>query len=155
MHGRVIYDSKEYISDRAAAECRLVPQGTLLMSFKLSIGKLAFAGVPLYTNEAIAALTVIDPSHLDSEYLYHFLSAVDWKKYAAGNEKVKGVTLNKEKLAVVEVSVPPLAEQKQIIAKLDVINDEVRRLEESLQRQLKAATQLRQSVLEAAFRGEL
>jgi type I restriction enzyme S subunit len=119
MTGRVIDDSKEYISNRAAADCRLVPQGTLLMSFKLSIGKLAFAGVPLYTNEAIAALTVIDPSRLDSEFLYHFLSAVDWKKYAAGNEKVKGATLNKEKLAAVEIAVPPLAEQKRIVAKLD------------------------------------
>lgn len=123
--GRHISDSKEYISAKGAKAGKLVKAGTLLMSFKLSIGKLAFAGVDLYTNEAIAALPIRDRNRLNPEFLYHYLSSVDWAGVATGSEKVKGATLNKAKLAVIPVPVPPLDEQQRIVAKLDFLLPEI------------------------------
>ena len=40
----VVIDSREYLSDKGAAISKTVPKGTLLVSFKLTLGRLAFAG---------------------------------------------------------------------------------------------------------------
>lgn len=52
----VIMDMKNAISDAAVEKAGIVPSpvGSLLFSFKLSVGQVSIAGVPLYTNEAIA-----------------------------------------------------------------------------------------------------
>src|SRR5437588_77678 len=72
-----ITSSKENISEIAVRECMPapVPIGTLLFSFKLSIGKMAVAGCPLYTNEAIAALPIRDPARMSREFLRYALMA--------------------------------------------------------------------------------
>lgn len=153
--GRIITDSKEYISRAAATASRHVRAGTLMMSFKLSIGKLAFAGRDLYTNEAIAALTVKNPDQLISDFLFHYLSNVEWSSFAAGNEKVKGATLNKAKLAVVPLPVPTLSEQQRIVARLDELQLVCAEVSANIERRKSKAVELRQSVLAAAFRGDL
>lgn len=125
INGRYISDSKEYVSDEGASLFKPVPSDTLVMSFKLSIGKLALTQRELRTNEAIAALPIKDESVASKEFLYHCLSSIDWNKIAGNDEKVKGKTLNKKKLNALDVILPPLAEQKSIVAKLDNTFDEI------------------------------
>ncbi|MDG6079724.1 restriction endonuclease subunit S [Erythrobacter litoralis] len=118
IHSR-ISDSKEYVSDAGAKLGKTVPKDTLLVSFKLTLGRLAYAGCDLQTNEAIAALYLHDETVIDKAYLYWYLTYFDWDKAAEGDEKVKGKTLNKDKLKRLPVIVPPLAEQRRIVAVLD------------------------------------
>ena len=115
----VVFDSKEYVSDKGAAICKLVPKGTLLVSFKLTLGRLAFAGRDLFTNEAIAALTIFNESEISKEFLFYCLTFFDWVKAAENDVKLKGMTLNKAKLKVMPVSFPQLPEQQRIVALLD------------------------------------
>lgn len=115
----VVEDSREYVSDIAARYTKLVPKGTLLVSFKLTLGRLCYAGRDLYTNEAIAALLDLNSSCILQAYLYWYLTYFDWNAAAEGDEKIKGKTLNKAKLSVLPVLVPPLDEQKRIVAVLD------------------------------------
>lgn len=112
--GRNILTTTERITDRAVRECgcKLVAPGTVLLSFKLSIGKVGIAGVPLYTNEAIAALPVRDAGRLNPEYLYHALRALDLTTKA--NRASKGMTLNKAKIEEFTVPLPAMAEQRRI-----------------------------------------
>lgn len=117
--GRVLTKTKERISDFAAKTSKVVPAGTLMMSFKLSIGKLAFAGCDLFTNEAIVAFHLNEESDIDPIFLYWALSVVDWSALTKGSEKVKGATMNKAKLNQIEIPVPSLEEQKRIVALLD------------------------------------
>lgn len=118
--GTVIVDSQEYVSDAGAVLCRLVKAGSLMMSFKLSIGKLAFAGRDLYTNEAIASFVFPVGARISKEYLFHYLKGVDWRAQSAGSEKVKGVTLSKAKLRAVPITFPEgLEEQQDIVVDLD------------------------------------
>lgn len=111
--------TSEYITDDAVKECncKRIPAGTLLMSFKLSIGKLGTSEVPLYTNEAIVALPIIDNSKLDQRFLFHALQAQDFS--ILGDKAVKGRTLNLNKLCSIKLPLPPLPEQKRIAAILD------------------------------------
>ncbi len=115
LNGEVISSSKEQISDLAVRDVMQapIPAGTLLFSFKLSIGKMAVAGVPLYTNEAIAALVIRNPQVLDREYLRFSLMASNSEDGA--NHAVLGKVLNKEKVEGIEVPVPSLHEQRRIV----------------------------------------
>ncbi len=92
--GNIVSDSKEYISDTGAAISKLVRAGTLLVSFKLTLGRLAYAGCDLYTNEAIAALTINKEQALLKDFLYYSLQFFDWHKAAMNDIKLKGMTLN-------------------------------------------------------------
>jgi type I restriction enzyme S subunit len=114
-----IHNSKEHISDVAVAETMpsQIPVGTLLFSFKLSIGKMAVAGVPLHTNEAIAALVIRNPKELSRNFLYYALKSKSHD--AAANGAVLGRLLNKQTVQQIEIPVPPLAEQERIVKLLD------------------------------------
>ena len=100
--GKIVNSSKEFISDEAASTFAIVPKGTLLVSFKLTLGRLAFAGQDLRTNEAIAALHN-NENLVNNEYLFYYLQQFDWTGYAKADQKVKGLTLNKTKLYEIPV----------------------------------------------------
>lgn len=138
-----ISSSKEHLSDLGAASGRIVPAGTILLSFKLSIGKITVAGCDLYTNEAIAALLLPDDAPVSREFLVWFLRSVDWEKEAAGSDKVKGATLNKKKLSGLMVPVPPVAEQKRVSGALERIVSASGRVAFSSLRQKALAKSLR------------
>ncbi|MFD2514200.1 restriction endonuclease subunit S [Pontibacter locisalis] len=114
-----VFTTKEEITDAAVRECncKLIPANTLLMSFKLSIGKLAFTKEPVYTNEAIAALLIKDRSKVYNRFLYYALQVADLLRDT--DRAVMGATLNKKKLAEIEIILPPLEEQKRIAQVLD------------------------------------
>lgn len=122
--GKVVFSSHEQITGAAAASMAVVPRGSLLMSFKLSIGRLAFAGCDLYTNEAICCFEEVDA---DTEYLYYALQRVEFSRY--GKQAVKGYTLNAESLKLVEVPLPRRAEQTAIAAVLSDKDAEIAALE--------------------------
>lgn len=125
--GRTVEDSKEYITDTAAQLFPVVPKGTLLVSFKLTLGRLAFAGKDLRTNEAIAALHS-NETEICNEYLYYFLSHFDWMDYASKDKKVKGFTLNKAKLNEIIIRYPEsIEEQRQIVERLDAAFEKIDR----------------------------
>lgn len=120
MNGKKhVSTTKEQITTEAVRECRCrqVQPGTVLMSFKLSLGKVAMAACPIYTNEAIAALPIKNAAKLCPEYLYWALQQID---FTLGQDRAaKGLTLNKPKLAALKIPVPPLEEQRRIAAMLD------------------------------------
>ena len=73
LEDKYISSSKECISDEAASNINIVKSGTVIMSFKLTIGKCAIAATDLYTNEAIMAFNTNDGYEIDSSFLYYYL----------------------------------------------------------------------------------
>ena len=124
LQAKVMTQSKEEITELAASTMTIVPKGTLLMSFKLSIGRLCFAGCDLFTNEAICSFNELK-AHAD--FLYYALGRTDFSLY--GKQAVKGYTLNKESLKIVEVRLPSLPEQAAIAAVLSDLDAELTALE--------------------------
>lgn len=124
-NGLYIDDSSEYISDEGAKLFKEVPKNTLIMSFKLSIGKLAITKKNLRTNEAIAAFKIKDANLVSNKYLYYFLSSINWDRLAGYDIKVKGKTLNKAKLKEILITFPTVEEQQLIVAKLDTAFAEI------------------------------
>ncbi len=111
---RTILKTKEQITKLAVNECgcKLIPKGTLLMSFKLSIGKLAFAGMDLFTNEAICGLTILNKHKVYPDFLFYALKNTN---LLGSNVAVMGATLNTKSLNELKIPIPEtLAKQIQI-----------------------------------------
>ena len=151
----LIEDTKEYVSDEGAGLFSSVPAGTLLMSFKLSLGRTAFSAKALRTNEAIIAFRDLDKSRMVDRFLGYYLTHFDWTKATEGLEKVKGATLNKAKLQEFEVPVPPVEEQGTVVAKLDQISATLSSKKRILYSQKIEIDSLRKAVLSAALTGGL
>lgn len=126
MQGQTITDTKEKITDEAiaASNVKLIPTGTTLLSFKLSIGKVAIAGRDLYTNEAIAALIPLNQSEILDKYLYYLFKGKLIDLERVGN-KAFGKSLNSTYLREeVRIPVPPVPVQQQIIDECEKIDTE-------------------------------
>ena len=117
--GRIVTTTQERITRIGAAKSgsKRIPRGTLLLSFKLSLGKRALSGCDLFTNEAIAALHVLDHDVADRDYLYWALGSIDYDRLV--DRAAKGKTLNKAKLKILKIPLPPLDKQKRIAGILD------------------------------------
>jgi type I restriction enzyme S subunit len=147
LKSKIVTDSKEEITDSAASSMSVIPKGTLLMSFKLSIGKLSFAGRDLFTNEAICSFNALDAS---SEFLYYVLGRTDFSLY--GKQAVKGYTLNMESLQTVEVCLPPREEQDAIASVLSSIDEEILILDERREKALSIKQGMMQQLLTGKIR---
>lgn len=125
-------ETKEAITDCAVRETniRLVPKSTVIMSFKLSIGKTAITSEPVYTNEAIMAFINKGEELVLPEFLYYQLLFKDWG--SAGNRAVMGTTLNKASLSQMKIYVPSLQEQRGIVQVLGHIDSQLKRTNESV-----------------------
>jgi restriction endonuclease S subunit len=111
LNNNIIYDTKKHITKEGelTMKNRKIPINSILLSFKLSIGKLAIAGVEMYCNEAIVYLnSKIKKIH--QMYIYYILEGLDLEKYGRGTIGSHG-NLNKDILTNLEIPVPK-SEQK-------------------------------------------
>lgn len=92
-----------------------VPEGTLLMSFKLSIGKTAITTIPTYHNEAIISFHYLNP--ILKMYLFWILNIA--ANQGEHKSAIKGKTLNSSSLNAIKIPLPPLKEQERIVAKIN------------------------------------
>lgn len=113
-----VYETSKKISHKAALDIFRtppIPAGTLLMSFKLTLGKISILGVPAFHNEAI--ISIFPNECVLKEYLFRILPS----RARLGNSKsaIKGDTLNADSIALLMIPLPPLEEQVRIVAKVD------------------------------------
>lgn len=114
---RYVGDTAKRVSDEAVRVARAhpAPAGSLLFSFKLSVGAVSFPTVPMYTNEAIAAFT--PRRELDMRYAYYAFPIYILRN--AGENIYGAPILNQTRLAQAKVAFPPLDEQRAIADHLD------------------------------------
>ena len=141
MRSRYVTCTARTITDAGvkASSVKLLPKGTVLLSFKLTIGKVGIAGCDLYTNEAIAGL-IPKTDDLLPEYLYHLLPYMGLESYM--RPAAKGKTLSKKILSNVRIPVPSKQAQQAFI-------DEMNGLETQLVSMRDKATELDRRI--AAF----
>jgi restriction endonuclease S subunit len=139
LNSNVIYDSKEKITDEGVkhSNVKLASKGSVLMSFKLSIGKCGIAGVDLYTNEAIAALNSLNENIVINKYIYYYILFNDFSEYAKGS--IGTGSLNKETLSNIEIPLPPIEIQNKIVQNLDkILGNKSKEMAKNIREQMKA-----------------
>ena len=120
---KYINQTKERITNRAIEESgiKVIPTDTIIMSFKLSIGKVAITQRPVYSNEAIMAFIDKGVTYILPQYAFYLFSAQKWDK--GTNRAVMGATLNKATLSQYRVSIHNADEQAEIVNRLNKITD--------------------------------
>ena len=124
-----ITNSVKKLTDTAISECNphLVKKGSILMSFKLSIGKMGIAGCDLYTNEAIVHINT--NNELSNKWLYYYYLCYP---PIGASGSIGGGSLNKDKLKKIEFINMPDNIKTQIVQYLDNLEAEKNKITETL-----------------------
>ena len=106
LNNNIIYDTKKHITKEGeiTMKNRKIPINSILLSFKLSIGKLAIAGVEMYCNEAIIYLNSKNKK-IHQMYLYYILEGLELEKFGRGTIGSHG-NLNKDILTNLQIPIP-------------------------------------------------
>lgn len=150
---KYIDDSSMYLTDEAIKDANIIktPKGSLLYSFKLSIGKMAFTMKDVYTNEAI--LSIFPNINIDLEYYYYML---DICMELAATENIYGAKmLNQKLIANALVIHPPKSEQEGIAKYLDKKTTTIDAIIDNIVKQIETLKQLRKTLINDVVTGKI
>jgi len=112
------------------------------------------SGVNLTENAA--KIVFKDKRIIDKKYLVYYLASSYGKiEVDKRTNKVGQPKLALMRIETIKIPLPPLSEQKKIVAYLDNLQEKVEKLKQLQQKQSEELTELKQSILSKAFKGEL
>ena len=147
IDGKTIFETSKRLSDEGVNVCsmNMSPKGSLLYSFKLSVGQVAFCGVDMYTNEAIATF-IGEPTALSNLYYVAPLFIV----FNANTNNYGAPILNQDLIKNAIIPVPPEIEQERIAVYLDEKCGEIDELIDVEQEMISDLESYRQEVITEA-----
>ncbi len=134
--GKYISQTSEFLTVDAIKKFNIpiIPAGTLLMSFKLTVGRLGFTEYDMCSNEAIAQLPIKDPDIVDKNYLYYYLKNFNFGSLSSTSSIATAV--NSKTVKNISVNLPPLDQQKKIANILSSLDEKIelnRRMNKTLE----------------------
>ncbi|MDR3293668.1 MAG: restriction endonuclease subunit S [Clostridiales bacterium] len=154
----VVESTKEKVSEIAYTQIfnkKLIPKVTLIMSFKLTIGRVSILGLDAFHNEAV--ISIYPHKEVLQDFLFIFLPLLT--KSGKKKDAIKGATLNSKSLKDLQIPLPPLAEQAHMVERfkaLEPLIAEYAKLEREREyNDVNLPSQLKKSILQSAITGEL
>ena len=119
----LVTTTKESVSEYAKSLFgEISPAGTLIMSFKLTVGRTSLLNTSAYHNEAIISIyPFVDKIYQARNYLFHILPIIS--NLGDSKDAIKGKTLNSKSLNNLLLPLPPLNEQRRIVAMIEFLFD--------------------------------
>ncbi len=153
---KYIYETKEKITRDGLHKTRVVNEGDFILSNSMSFGRPYIMKTTGCIHDGWLVFKQNGKKLFETEFLYYLLSSTyvfQQFNYLAAGSTVRN--LNIALVSSVRVPIPPLPEQKRIVSKLDVLSTETKRLEKIYQQKLADLEELKKSILQKAFDGEL
>ena len=149
--GAFLSETSEFLTTEAIDRfnVRRVPNGTVLLSFKMTIGRVAITDGEMTTNEAIAHCKLTKESPLPSEYIYLHLKQFDYTKLSSTSSIADAV--NSKTVKAIPILVPSV---KVIAAFMDVAGVIFERIK-TVQAKAQNLTTLRDTLLPRLISGQL
>ena len=158
-YGHISY-TKEMVSQKALEEKfgGISTKGTLLMSFKLTVGRTSILDIDAVHNEAIISIyPYVDTENYFRDYLFYFLPIVT--QWGDSKNAIKGKTLNSKSIANLMIPLAPLNELQRIVAKIEELLPYVdcyaAAYEKLEQFNAKFPEDMKKSILQYAIQGKL
>ena len=123
-NSHVIYDTAKHLTEKgfSSASLHMLPKGTVLLTTRAPIGKVAIAGEEMCCNQGFKNLICSDV--INNEYLYRYLKSRSSELQALG----RGATfkeLSKKSVAAYELNLPPLNYQLEAVEKLTFVDNQI------------------------------
>lgn len=128
--GKYITETSKKITEEGCKNKKIVEKDTLIMSFKLTIGRLSILKKDMFTNEAICNFKWKNNDIL-TEYMYYYLSSINILKY--GSQAAKGITLNNDTLSTIPVLLPSIEEQEKIVDIMSNMDTKIQFIENNIE----------------------
>ena len=158
-YARVV-STKEKVSFKAVEEKfgAISPQGTLIMSFKLTVGRTSILDIDAVHNEAIISIyPYMDNDDNLRNYLFYILPIVT--QWGDSKNAIKGKTLNSKSIANLMIPLAPLNELHRIVVKIKELLPYVDRYAASYEKleqfNAKFPEDMKKSILQYAIQGKL
>ena len=156
-----INKTKESISNCAVVKKfgnRISCAGTMLMSFKLTVGRVSILDIDAVHNEAIISIyPFYDQDNVIQSYLFRILPLAT--RDGDSKNAIKGRTLNDTSICNLLLPLPPLAEQKRIVAKIEELLPHIDRYGQAWSKledfNKRFPTDIQKSILQMAIQGKL
>lgn len=129
---------------------KLAQSGDILMSVRAPVGPINFSTQEICIGRGLASIRA--SKSVDKEFLYYFL--LHKQPEISGNTGAVFDSINKEQIGAIEIPVPPLEKQREIVEMLDSSFTEVELLKAQIKTKKDYASALRQSLLSNAFTQE-
>lgn len=140
--GITLTNTQEFITELGLknSASNLIPKGSIIIPTRMALGKVVISEIDVAINQDLKAVLVKNNELLDTKYLLWFLASNKENIASMGKgATVKGITL--DQLRAIKVPLPPLAEQRRIVAILDQADE----LRQKRQQAIKKLDQLLQA----------
>lgn len=154
MNVRFPNDTQDKITQEALANssARLVPAGTIVVATRMGLGKAVRPVIDTAINQDLKA--IFPSAAISTEYLHwKLLESAPYLLSLGTGTTVKGIRL--EDLRGLPIPLPPLPEQKRIVAKVDGLTARTARARTDLARIPTLIARYKQRLLALAFSGKL
>lgn len=148
LSGVYIFNTSEYLTQEAVEKFRIpiIPENTVVLSFKLTIGRLAITTERCLSNEAIAQ---INSDILSTEFIYTYLKTYNWG--SLGSTSSIATAINSKIIKEMEVLIPDVKILNQF---QEVLKPIFEKLKVNLQ-EIETLTQIRDSLLPKLMTGKI
>lgn len=135
------------------SNAKLFPKGSLLIGmYDTAAMKMSILDRDATFNQAIAGVKPCEEHNL--QFIRLYLDSIKTEMFEL-RRGTRQKNLSLEKIKEIIVPLPPLPEQKRIVEELDTLSEKVRQLQEIYTKQIANCDELKQSLLQKAFAGEL
>ncbi|EAH4640553.1 restriction endonuclease subunit S [Campylobacter jejuni] len=151
----IIKYASDNLSKLGFDNARNIPKDTILVvCIGASIGKIGLSGVSGSCNQQINA--IIPNSKFLPKFLFFLCLSNYFQEILKNNASQTTLPIiNKTEFSKLQIPLPPLQEQEQIAKHLDFVFEKAKALKELYTKELKDYEELKQSLLDKAFKGEL
>jgi type I restriction enzyme, S subunit len=148
-----ITEYSQTYSEAGLAQSKLWPKGTICITIAANIAETAILGFDACFPDSVIGV-VANPKEAEVGFIEYLLQSFKGRIQAMGKGSAQA-NINMGTFEHERFPFPPVAEQRQIVAKLDDLREETQRLAALYERKLAALEALKKSLLHQAFTGEL
>lgn len=156
MKCEIIKDTEHKITRDAVknSSTNIIPKGNVIIATRVGLGKVCLIENDTAINQDLRGIVPLNPKLLLVDFLYRWLKSIAHRIVEEGT----GATVQGVKLPFIKsliIYIPPPSEQQRIVYQLDALSAKTKKLEDLYHAKINNLEDLKKSILQKAFSGEL